>query len=182
MSIKLETLISLYKVKKTDEEKEKLILDHINNHYVPYEEKAAVANKIVDASYWRTVVGSDGKEVKELHVDSIVKHMLVCMSLIDLYTTVECDNKNGKMLDNYNKLNEIGLLDFIIQNINPRELKEFRMILQLTCDDLIANEFENHAYITKQVNRFGELIGTALAPVISQLDINKIENVIKQIQ
>ena len=68
----------------------------------------------------------------------------------------------------------------IIQSINPRELKEFNMVLQMTQDDVIANEFENHAFISQQVERFGQLIGTALSPVIEQLDFEQIEKVIDQ--
>ena len=54
------------------------------------------------------------------------------------------------------------------------------MVLQMTQDDVIANEFENHAFISQQIERFGKLIGTALSPVISQLDIGQIEKVIDE--
>ena len=168
-----------YKMKKTDEERLQFVKEYIKNEYVPFETKADVAKAIVDTSYWRTEK-IDGNKRKVLHVDSVANYMLKCMALVDLYTNIERQKNEGKMLEDFNTLNGSGILDMIIQSINPRELKEFNMVLQMTQDDVIANEFENHAFISQQVERFGQLIGTALSPVIEQLDFEQIEKVIDQ--
>lgn len=179
MSIKLSFFMTKYKMKKTDEERLQFVKEYIKNEYVPFETKADVAKAIVDTSYWRTEK-IDGNKRKVLHVDSVANYMLKCMALVDLYTNIERQKNENKMLDDFNTLNGSGILDMIIQSINPRELKEFNMVLQMTQDDVIANEFENHAFISQQVERFGQLIGTALSPVIEQLDFEQIEKVIDQ--
>lgn len=169
-----------YKIKKTDDEKLQMVQEHIINQYVPFEKKADIAKAIVNSSYWREEEDGNGGKRKVLHIDSVANYMLKCMAIIDLYTDIERQKGDGKMLDDFNILNSSGILDMLIQNINQRELKEFNMVLQMTQDDVIANEFENHAFISQQIERFGKLIGTALSPVISQLDIGQIEKVIDQ--
>lgn len=181
MSIKLTAFMTTFKFRKTDEEKVSMIKEHIKNEYVPYEKKSDIAKAIANASYWRTEKDSDGNEYKELHIDSVARYMLTCISMFDLYTDIERSKAKGNILDDFNILNENGIFDLLIQNIDERELKEFNMVLDMTCKDIIANEFENHAYITKQVDRFGKLVGSVLSPIISQLDLDKVEEIIKQI-
>lgn len=179
MSIKLSFFMTKFNIKKTEDEKLQMVKEHILNQYVPFEKKADMAKAIVDNSYWREEE-INGEKRKVLHIDSVANYMLKCMAIVDLYTDIERQKGDGKMLEDFNTLNGSGVLDFIIQSVNQRELKEFNMILQMTQDDVIANEFENHAFISQQVERFGKLIGTALSPVISQLDIGQIEKVIDQ--
>ena len=51
----------------------------------------------------------------------------------------------------------------------------------MTYDDLITNEYEPHAFISSQVNRFGSLIGTILGPVLENIDIDKITEAVSEI-
>ena len=180
MAINLSSFMATYKHKKTDEEREAFVKEHIVREYVPYEQKADVAKAIVDVCFWRTYKDSSGVERKELYVDSISKYMLICMAIVDLYTDITRQKVEGKMLEDFNTLNKYNVIDLIISLINERELKEFNMVVQMTCDDLMTNEYENHAFIAKQVDRFGELVGAILSPVISQLDMGKIEGLIKE--
>lgn len=176
--MKLSSFITVYKTKRTDDDKLNEIKKHIKTEYVPYEQKADMAKAIVGASYYRKEKTSDGKERLVFHVDSVAKYMLTCMSIIKLFTTIECSSNEGKTLDEFNLLNQFGIIDLIIQNINQRELKEFNMILQMTCDDEMTNEYESHAFIRNQIERFGQLCSVALDPIIQQLDVDKIQEVI----
>ena len=101
--------------------------------------------------------------------------------MLDLYTDIERSKNEGKMLDDFNRLNGNGIFDMIIRNIDERELREFNMVIQMTADDLLANEYENHEFIKNQVERFGSLIGTSLKPILEGLDMSKIQEVISQI-
>ena len=56
-----------------------------------------------------------------------------------------------------------------------RELKEFRMILDMVENDVLQNEYEIRAFISNQVERFGKLTGVVLKPAIEQL-ANALEN------
>ena len=182
MSININDFINLYKSKEADKELEDLVEQHIVCDYVPYEQKADVAKAIVDTCFWRNVKDASGEEHKELYIDSVSKYMLTCMAIVDLYTDIIRQKGDGKMLEDFNMLNKYGVIDSIVRCIDERELNEFNMIVQMTCDDTIANEYENHAFISKQVNRFGELIRATLLPIVSQLDTDKIEELIKQYQ
>lgn len=177
MAIKLSFFMTKYKNKKTDEEKIEFVKEHVKNEYIPLEQKANVAKAIVDSSYWKEEKFGD-EVTKKFYVDSVANYMLKCMAMIDLYTDIERQKADGKMLDDFNTLNGSGILDLIIQNIDQRELKEFNMVIQMVQDDTISNEYENHAFISNQVERFGKLIGISLAPVIAQMDAEKIKQII----
>lgn len=180
--MKLVAFIAAYKSKKTEEEKEEIIKQHIKNEYVPFEKKVSVADAIINSCYWLTEKTDSGEEISRLHVNSPAKYMAMCMAVIDLYTDIKRSIGNSKMLDDFNMLNGCGALDEIVKNIDQKELKEFNMVIQMASDDIIANEFENHAFITKQVDRFGKIIGNTLMPIISQLDLSQINEILKQIE
>ena len=177
MSMKITSFMTQYKFKKTEEEKENMVKSHIKNEYVPFEKKADVAKAIVDASFYHEEIGADGNVHKTFHIDSVAKHMLMCMAVIDLYTDIARSKGNGKMLEDFNVLNGSGILDLIIQNINPRELKEFNMVLQMVCDDAMSNEYETHAFVSKQIERLAELIGNVIVPIVKNLNIDQIKDV-----
>jgi hypothetical protein len=79
------------------------------------------------------------------------------------------------MLEAFDKLNSLGVFDLIVQCIDPRELKEFQMLVQMASDDIMVNEYEPHAFIKSQIDRFGALIGATLEPIMKGLDFDKIQ-------
>lgn len=169
----INIFLNVYKTKKTDEERLEFFRSVIKNEYVPYEEKANVAKSIVDTC----VLDKDKRNVR---VDSVAKYMLTCMAMVDLYTTIERNKGDGKMLDDFNALNKIGFLDAVVRLIDQRELKEFNMVLKMVYDDFIMNKYNIHSFVNEQVERFGQLIGESLGPILSQLDMEKIESVVKE--
>lgn len=180
--MKLTPFMTMYKTKKTPEKQIEFIKEHVKNDYVPYEKKADVAKAIVKASYYQRTKNRGEIEREEFHIDSVAKYMLTCLSMVDLYTDIERSKNEGKSLEEFNVLNGSGVLDLIIQNIDDRELKEFNMVLQMTCDDLMANEYENHAFIRAQVERFGNLISATLSPIIEKLDVEEIKKIISEVK
>lgn len=182
MSKNISAFLAEYKTKKTDEDKINYVKSHVIDEYIPYEKKVDFASAIVQSSYYEDEEpDTDDNSHKVFHVDSVAKYMLTCMALVDLFTDIERQRGDGNILNDFNALNKARIFDLIIQCIDPQELKEFRMILQMECDDLIANEYENHAFISKQVERFGSLIGTIIQPLLSQLDTNKLEEIMSKI-
>lgn len=173
--------MTAFKFRKSDEEKINMLKEHIKYEYVPYEKKADIAKAIADASYWRKTKDQNGNEYSELHVDSVARYMLTCISMFDLYTDIGRSKTKSNMVDDFNQLNENGIFDMLVQNIDERELKEFHMVIDMTCNDLIANEFEYHAFINKQVNKLGKFISDVISPIISQLDLSKIDEIVKQV-
>lgn len=161
-----------YIASKAEETKEVLIKSVMNPKYVPYEMKLTICEKIVESTYYQTVE-RNGVKIKKLHINSPGQYMSYCLWLVKQYTNVDIDFKNS--LDEFNLLNKYGLLDEFINLIPERELREFRMVLDMVGNDVVQNEYETHAFISNQVERFGELTGVLLKPVIEQLS-KTIEN------
>ncbi len=136
----------------------------MNLHYVPYERKITICENIIKSSYYKE--SEDGMK-KILLINSPAQYMLYCLNLIKEYTYIEVDFK--KSLEEFNMLNECGLLDVIIFCIPDRESKEFRRILDMVESDVMHNEYETHAFISNQVERFGELFGHIVNPALNRL-------------
>ena len=153
-------------------------------HYVPYEVKVTVCESIIKATYYKK---SDDGYTERLYINSPSKHMLFCLNLVKQYTCIDVDFKNA--LEDFNLLNESALIDVIYSNISERELKEFRMILEMVESDILKNEYETHAFISNQVERFGELLGHIANPAlmtlsesISNMDEKTIDKIISKIK
>ena len=179
--MKIAPFITLYKTKKTPDDQVEFVKEHIKADYVPFEKKADIAKAITQASYYVKEKDINNNEIQKFRADSVAKYMLTCMALIDLYTDIERNKNEGKVLEDFNKLNEHGIFDVIIQNMPQRELKEFNMVIQMTIDDLLTNEYEMHSFVRNQVERFGSLIGTVIKPFIDQFDKDTIEDLLSQI-
>ncbi len=179
--MKLTAFMTVFKNKKSIEDKAAFLMEHIIDEYIPYEKKLDAALRIVNSCYYKKEIVND-TEQRVLHVDSVAKYMLTCITLIDLFTDIERSKAKGNMLDDFNTLNSSGIFDLLVKNIDQRELSEFHTILQLACDDVMTNEYENHAFISSQVERFGKLIGVVLTPVLEHLDFGKIQDILNEIK
>lgn len=176
--MKIDTFIALYKTKKTDEDKLNAVKQIMKNKRVSYADKVDRAGIIAKNSYHQKQKDINGEEREVFFQNSAAKYMLYSLTLVDLYTNLEIDFKQS--LESFEKING-ELLDAIIMSIDERERKEFQMLLEFACDDLMVNEYELHAFVREQVDRFGSLIGTVLVPILENIDINKIEEVMKQV-
>lgn len=132
--------------------------------YIPYERKITICEKIIESTYYT----KDANGIKKMHINSPAQYMLYCLNLVNEYTSIKVDFSAS--LEEFNLLNKNGLLDMITSFLHERELKEFRMILDMVKSDTMQNECEIHSFIRGQVERFGELIGTVIEPVFEQLN------------
>lgn len=146
--MKVETFVKLFNTKRTDKDKEKAVSEIMKNDHISFSDKVGRANLIARKSYYKKTKQSDGIEQQIFEQNSAAKYMLYSLTLVDLYTTLEIEYK--KSLEQFELING-EIIDMIMKFIDERELKEFKMILEFACDDLIANEYELHAFIRKQV-------------------------------
>ena len=168
-------------IKEYDEAKEagfkdEIIRKHINNEYVLFENKVDAAKTIVDTCYWETEEDDFGNSRSVLNINSILKYYLTYMVILELFTDLERSPDGKQMLDDFNQLNRRGIFEEIKQNINQNELSEFNTILKMVSDDVIANEYENHAFLTKQMERLKNLCVYVFGPILKDLDLEKIKN------
>ena len=103
--------------------------------------------------------------------------MFYSLTIVDLYTKIEIDYK--KALEQFELLNG-EILDLIINHIDQREKNEFKMLLEFACDDILVNEYETHAFIRNQVDRFATIFGDIIAKSVENLDMNSIQEIINQ--
>lgn len=180
----VEKFCKKYNETNIEQVKQSLLESIMNPHYVPYEMKITICEKIIENSYYKK--NNDG--VKKLHISSPVQYMLYCLLLVKQYTYIEVDL--SKSLEEFNMLNECGLLDVILTvQIPEREIKEFRMILDMVENDVMQNEYETHAFITNQVERFGELFEHIAKPaldrlseVLENMDESTVDKMVNKIQ
>lgn len=153
------------------ETKNALIDKIMNPHYVPYEMKITICEKIIEKSYYKK---SKQDNIEKIHVNSPAKYMLYCLWLVKQYTYIEMDFSNS--LEEFNLLNEHDLLNNIIKKIPEKEHREFQMILEMIENDTMQNEYEMHAFISNQIERFGELFGHIVKPALDRFS-DILENV-----
>lgn len=177
--MKIDTFVKLFSTKKTEEEKSDAINQVMKHVSISYSDKVERANLIAQHSYYTKEKDINGVENEVFKQNSAAKYMLYSLTLVDLYTNIDIDYKQS--VEYFEKING-EILDRIIGAISERERKEFQMLLDFACDDVIANEYEPHAFLRKQIERFGALIGASLAPVLETLDMNKFEEIVKQIK
>lgn len=169
MKYTIKDFCKKYNNEKNEQVKETFIKSIMSVDYVPYERKITICEKIIESTHYT----NNASGLKKLHINSPAKYMLYCLNLVNEYTDIDVDFKNA--LEDFNLLNKCELLNVIYNSISEKEIKEFSMILDMVENDVIQNEYETHAFIINQVERFGELIGVSLKPVIEQLN-KTIEN------
>ena len=76
--------------------------------------------------------------------------------IIEYYTNLERENTN--FIDEYDLLVSSGVFRKIMAMIPEYELVEFNMIIDMVRDDAIKNEYELHAFISNQIENFGNIL------------------------
>ena len=128
--------------------------------YVPFIKKVTYAASLAQ----NTMIDKDTGNVR---VSSESNYLFFVRSIIELYTDLEIEN--NALYDEYDLLNESGLLDEIMQMIPEKETNEFKMLCALKREDILTNQYETHIFISNQVTRFGELIGVSLKPLLEKI-------------
>ena len=156
-----------YNAMATDRLKEDYLKDNLHiKTYLPFLTKVTLADKLAK-------VTTLDKDTGNVNVKSDVNYLLFCRMIVEQYTDLQVETEG--FYEEYDLLNESGLLDKIMQTIPEKEIAEFKMICDMKKSDLLQNKYENHAFIADQVDRFGTLIGVTLKPVLEKIS-EQIEN------
>ena len=86
----------------------------MNPHYVPYEMKVTICEKIVENSYYKKIE-KNGMTTRKLHVNSTGQYMGYCLWLVKQYTHIDINFENS--LEEFNLLNKSEILDVIFSMI-----------------------------------------------------------------
>ena len=128
--------------------------------YVPFVKKVTYAASLAQ----NTMIDKDTGNVR---VSSESNYLFFVRSIIELYTDLEIEN--NAFYDEYDLLNESGLLDKIMQMIPEKEIAEFKMICDMKKDDIIFNQSTPKAFVNQQIERITNIASVALKPVLDKL-------------
>lgn len=164
----IRELVEKYEVIATDRLKEDFLKNNLHiKTYIPYLTKVSVADNLVKFTML-------DKETGNIKVNSKANYLLFCRVIIEQYTDLQIETDG--FFEEYDLLNESDILDKIMQMIPEKEITEFKMIVDMTKSDLLQNKYENHAFISSQVDRFGQLTGLVLQPILEKLS-EQLENI-----
>lgn len=134
--------------------------------YIPFEQKIDLCQMIIDNTCYRNFNGK-----KEYFVNSPARYMFFCLALINAYTSINVDYKNG--LEDFNQLDENGLIDEIIfHQIPETEYKMMDVIMKMKMEDVYENERSMIAVLSSKLQA-AEIF---LQELSTQIDISKFMN------
>lgn len=142
---------------------------HIVRKYVPFEEKLAQAQRIVDASCYKEI---EGKRL--LWMNTPMRVYLQTIALISMYTDI-LDGNAEKNLVAYNALNENGLIDKIFEKIPDDGKIEFDLMVSSMVDDACDNETNTVNIIERKMVALEKFFDTAVNNI-------PIEDIIKSLR
>lgn len=145
----IDEFIKKYNTMSSDRLKKELVNGIIKRTYIPYAEKYAICNGIINSCYFKDGI---------IHIDSVSEYMLYCLKIVENYTYLIIDY--NKSVDEFDKLNKENLITIIVNSLPKQEQEEMRMVLDMVEKDVVANNYEIHSFISFQVARFGNIIGT----------------------
>lgn len=138
MGITVENFIKTFKInlKAKDKTFDDFVSKHVVTKYIDVATKAFWCEAIIK----NTTHIKDGN-MEIVKIDSVARHIVFVMRIIDLYTDICIDFKDGKYVSQYDQLNEVGAIDYIINNIPESEYIEFNAILDMKLNDFRDNEY-----------------------------------------
>ena len=126
-------------------DKEKFIKKIIFRHYVPYADKIATAENIIQLSSY------DGNGA--FRVNSPLRYILWVQAVIVGYTTLEIGDR---FVDAYDALDQAGVIEPIMSAVG-KDAESLQTIISMTLDDLIMNERDMPSYIDNKLSVFLEV-------------------------
>ena len=90
--------------------------------------KIVICENISKIAFYKTVE-INGIKTHKFHIDSPTKYMLFGLEVIKQYTNIEVDLADP--LAEFNMLNKSNVINHVTEYIPERELKEFKMILDM---------------------------------------------------
>ena len=137
--MKIDEFIRKYNAAK---DKDKFITGCIKKTYIPYSEKVADCQRIINAT-----METGG----EFRVNTPAQFMIFTVNIISKYTDIEYEN----VLTTFEKLDELNLINAIISHIPEREYSTYNTLLSMTQDDYMENNRNLISFIETKVKALG---------------------------
>lgn len=148
--------VEKYNSLQSDKTKENLIDSIIKRHYAPILEKRVA----LDIVFKKCLYEKDGVK----YIDSFLVQIGLMQVILSLYTNLNTKHKEDKkdeedtVFTDYDLLMENGIYPIIMYKIGEIDIKEL-MNVYSSIEGTFINQQSFEAYLSKQITRFGELIG-----------------------
>lgn len=146
------------------------VKEHMTTQYVPYVEKTARCELLVNSCWYRTDAQTG---VRRLAINNPNLNLMFLMQLVAQYTDITLQYKGTKIADDYDDLRKTGILNVILSLIPKSEIEEFKAILEMTKQDVMTNEYEPGAYIRNRFNDGLTIIGSLILPALENAGFTK---------
>lgn len=171
--------------------------------YIPYENKSDICRSIVSSTFYDVLMDDDRNVLmKSFKRNSVAEYMMYWLFIADLYSNIKVNHNDGT--NEFNLINKpfieisndngepmkVSILDIITSKIPNRELTEFKMVLEMTKDDVVKNEYEINGFVNNQVGRIVDVLKPFLEsakPFIDRLnnmedsEIDKLKGSLKKL-
>ena len=184
----IKNFVEKYNAIAVDRLKEDYLKNNLHiKTYLPFLTKVTLADKLAK-------VTTLDKDTGNVNIKSDVNYLLFCRMIVERYTDLQVETEG--FYEEYDLLNESGLLDKIMQMIPEKEIGELKMICDMKKEDIIFNMGTSKAFINQQVERVSTILGVSLKPVLEKISeqlenmdeknieslANKFEKIIKRIK
>lgn len=144
---------------------------HVKNVYTPYLEKVTLCSNLAKITTHRTI---EKENKTEFYVNSCNRYILFVMRILSIYTDLDINFANSKETsDAYDSLCREGLIPiFMEQLINPIEINEFKLILDMCINDIYENERSIVSYIDSQFEALRRTAISSAAVIKNVVDEN----------
>lgn len=165
--MKIKNFTEKYSAIATDRLKEEYLNDNLHiKTYLPFLTKVTLADKLAK-------ITALDKDTGNVNVKSDVNYLLFCRMIVEQYTDLQIETEG--FYEEYDLLNESGLLDKIMQMIPEKEITELKMICDMKKDDIIFNQSTPKAFINQQIERITTIASVTLKPILEKIS-EQIEN------
>ena len=88
-------------------------------------------------------------------------------AIFSLYTKIDISAKES--VKDFDMLDKYNLIDIVLDSVPQDELSKFDTVMKMCTDDFIANNYEIHSFINKQIDKVTELLSKNMTPIIHEL-------------
>jgi len=149
-------------------EKTKDISKHITKKYLPYAEKIALCNSIINTTCYKNI--TEDRKIFKINAPS--RQMLFLLSMIDKYTDIDINWEDA--VTDFDALCERELLGAIIKEIPESEVTLCSSLLDMCLDDLMTNTRDLVPWIEGKGEAFGMALNAILEVVMNSEELKPI--------
>ena len=154
----VKSFVEEYEKCSNNDDKVKFLKNKLKTEkYMPYADKLAIAENIVNSSSY-AVVNEDGelKKTDRIAINSPMRYILFVMTVVNKYTNIEVNF--GNVMPEFDALNLNGLVEIIFEKVGDKEMAEFNTVVEMTLNDFMANKYQFKNYINGTLSRVSGLV------------------------